>query len=1381
MGESRFDDQDGLGAAVAAEYIVDATAELSTAPRLQKSFGAIKMFHNAVSVADIYAETHGDDRYTDEQGELIMLAAVAYLYRGAVPLMDIPATYEQAYDYVNSLPAYLDEFGMTKEEFLAYLEETYPDAFQRDTPSSILVPDYIDTPQGINGDELKLPIRPKSVEGPVNSGKTPFEESPDIHSPLVLDLDGDGVELTEFDPETTETFFDIDNDNFIEQTAWVHSDDGLLARDLDNSGSIESSAELFGSADVDGFAQLAELDDNGDHVVNQYDSAWSELVVWRDANGDAVTQDGELHSLASLNIISFDLAGVAQSNGSIAGNPVSHVSTYTLAGGTERSIVDAWFVHDNVRTMYVGEFEIDSRTVTLPLLRGYGELPDLFISMSLDEDLLDLVNEFLGDWEIARFENGASLDDDVQEILLTWAGVGEVDPSSRGGHIDARKLGFLEKLYGEEFRQYGSNPNPYVNAAAKLEESWKLVFHGMKAQLMAQVGAQYIFESPFSFDFIAGIFTGEMELSQSAIDDLESAAPSPGGTLHEYWQQVAQFLALTKGIENLTFGEEEMLDDAIIATDPLMSWEAVAVATAAYLDLNAGSSDNDVVNGTSSADTLYGFAGDDELTGLAGNDTLDGGSGSDLLDGGGDNDTLKPGTGGNTVYGRAGNDTYVYEGGDDVYSEYGGSGTDTILLPVGFTSGDLYFFRSKPEVGDVYDDMLVRVTGGGYITLSSILSSGRNFNSGAAIETFTFSDNTTLSISGFTSLDTFGSSGDDYIYGVKTSVEIDDNIYAGAGNDEVRGYGGADLLDGGDGNDELQGGDGNDIYVMSPGFDVIIESGGADILRLPSGYGSGDVSLIRQSQNANQLVVTVTGLGQVAVVNQFLGGGGSGVVETLDFNGTGAITLTSMSIETIGTSGNDTITGITVGASTNDIIDGGAGNDTMNGNAGNDVYWFSAGTDIVNENGGTDFVKFRHGVLSSEVTIYRGGTLFRSLIIEDNEGNKTTVTNHFNASATEVEKLIFANGTEWVLSTMEIEARGTAGNDTIASYASGDASTADAIFGYGGADGISGGYGNDILYGGDGNDTVNGQQDNDTLYGENGDDDINGSTGNDWLYGGTGDDDLDGGGGDDTFFWIPNEGSDTATESSGAADVLTIGSGYTINDISIVNESSYHAKLTVVGQTGQLILQNLRSSPGLQVEQISFDDGFITSLPDYNSWIKGTSGNDTVSGNNSDNTLIGYAGNDTMTGGSGDDDIHAGAGNDTLDGDDGTDLLYGGAGDDILYGEGGLDTLHGGVGADTYKFHTASAFSNVDVIRDFSVGDDDVIDLTDILGTAYDPLTDDLAEFISFSESSGSTFVSVDRDGTAGVYSMAQIIKLENVTGLASAETLETNGNLLAA
>jgi Ca2+-binding RTX toxin-like protein len=246
-------------------------------------------------------------------------------------------------------------------------------------------------------------------------------------------------------------------------------------------------------------------------------------------------------------------------------------------------------------------------------------------------------------------------------------------------------------------------------------------------------------------------------------------------------------------------------------------------------------------------------------------------------------------------------------------------------------------------------------------------------------------------------------------------------------------------------------------------------------------------------------------------------------------------------------------------------------------------------------------------------------------------------------------------------------------------------------------------------------------------------------------------------------------------------DTLIIAGGRTINDIAVSDYSNWDTKVIINSGTDEVTLMYFRQGPLYQVETVKFDDGFETDLTTYASWLNGTSGNDMVAGNGNDNTMVGFAGNDSMTGGAGHDDMHGGAGADTLEGQDGDDLLYGGDGDDTLYGGAGTDTMHGGAGADIFMFETASAFSNVDTIRDFSVIDDDVLDLTDILDTVYDPLNDAIADFVQFTESSGSTFVEVDRDGTGSTYSFAQIVKLENVTGLSSPELLETNGNLLAA
>jgi RTX calcium-binding nonapeptide repeat (4 copies)/Protein of unknown function (DUF2974) len=62
-------------------------------------------------------------------------------------------------------------------------------------------------------------------------------------SPLVLDLDGDGLEITN---TGSGVYFDIDNDGLREFTNWVAPDDGLLAFDANGDGVINNASELFG-------------------------------------------------------------------------------------------------------------------------------------------------------------------------------------------------------------------------------------------------------------------------------------------------------------------------------------------------------------------------------------------------------------------------------------------------------------------------------------------------------------------------------------------------------------------------------------------------------------------------------------------------------------------------------------------------------------------------------------------------------------------------------------------------------------------------------------------------------------------------------------------------------------------------------------------------------------------------------------------------------------------------------------------------------------------------------------------------------------------------------------------------------------------------------
>ena len=436
-----------------------------------------------------------------------------------------------------------------------------------------------------------------------------------------------------------------------------------------------------------------------------------------------------------------------------------------------------------------------------------------------------------------------------------------------------------------------------------------------------------------------------------------------------------------------------------------------------------GDAGEDMLSGGANADTIYGGDDDDEIYGNQDNDTLDGGAGNDEIDGGDGNDTISPGLGGNIVEGGSGNDTYIYQGGNDVYFEQTSSGTDVIELPGGVVLGDLTIFR-KADAS--LHDLAISVDGFATIEVQDFFHISTGVVKGT-IETLEFSDTSTFSLNAFTSMTTYGDNENNSFSGVYMSSDIIDVMYGFGGDDDLRADGGNDTLDGGSGNDYLEGGDGNDTYIFSPGFDNIADGSGTDTIVIPDGYTMGDISFFKSGTYGLNLLID--GLGQLQISSQLSGTGWA--VETLHFEEDSSnVNFSSISVEQRGTSGNDTLDGMTAGVSTNDILDGMEGNDTLNGGSGDDTYVFSEGINSVSDvGGGTDKILFREGWAPEDVSVYRNGS--SHLVVEDTEGNQMVATQHFTVAGREIESVEFSDSTTWNLLSMEIEIWGTSGNDSL--------------------------------------------------------------------------------------------------------------------------------------------------------------------------------------------------------------------------------------------------------------------------------------------------------------------------------------------------------------
>jgi len=479
-----------------------------------------------------------------------------------------------------------------------------------------------------------------------------------------------------------------------------------------------------------------------------------------------------------------------------------------------------------------------------------------------------------------------------------------------------------------------------------------------------------------------------------------------------------------------------------------------------------------------------------------------------------------------------------------------------------------------------------------------------------------------------------GTAGDDVIDGLAGNDTIfglggNDTLLGGSGEDNLHGGAGADTLNGGADNDNLYG-DAQDTFIGGDGYDTIwmtdLDTAGISVNMAAAG-----IERIYATNRADTLDGSGTTVGIVlygfAGADTLLGGSGSdylyagyeavqsGLVRggagydylIHDSNSlyTGTLTINMATLQVEGVFGSAraeviNAAGLTVFAT----IYTGGGADVVTGSANNDVIFMDNATASVNAGAGFDYVVYN---------------LF------DGSGA------NFNLAAMSAEGAI-----------------GREGNDVL--DASGVTTSFVTLYGYGGADTLRGGSGNDYIY----MDAA----------------DLAGGT----VQAGAGYDYLINQGATALSITLVNHGAEGFFGSSAAETISAAG----LTTFATIFSGGGADTITGSAQGDTIYLTNgfasVNAGAGYDYVVYELFDG--SGAANWNLAAMGAEGaigrdgNDVfnASGNTTFATLYGYGGNDTLIGGSGNDSLYGGAGNDTMTGNAGRDtfILETGWGSDTL-------------------------------------------------------------------------------------------------------------------
>lgn len=1119
------------------------------------------------------------------------------------------------------------------------------------------------------------------------------ERKPGV-DPLVLDLDGDGIELR---PQVLKTpSFDLDGDGYSEPTGWVMPDDGFLAIDLNANGLIDGIHELFGSATEDGFTALQAYDSNSDGVIDASDTVFVDLRIWQDNDTDAVTDAGELKTLADFDITSINLTSSAPlaGEGVIDGNRIAAVGSYTKADGSTNTIVDAVLTVDNFETTYMGDLSISSEAALLPELKGHGVLPDLRVAMSRDVNFRQLVE--------TEINNLTSLDLDVlrDAAMTIFTGWAQSDAAASVNSVNDKDIPILSTVDSEgrtqinDFGIYDAVLGHWVLASGKdiVDTNGDVILAPTAADILALDPSDLNITNPQNYSWgelssaelnfyehyigealalgstpVAGASLADLrEAAISVIESIEqtldimSVRLAVQGPLNGFFPEIAYdvekdvFYATTD--RQLAPSFEAILSVAQSEADPityLASWERALKLVMTnfdrgedYLKVSHNFVFANIVAAHEAINSNLNIIDASEALGIPRDYIV---SGSGELVGTDDHDIIYLNGGDQIAKGGAGYDVYVVgkNFGNDIIEDietFGKSHEPDLIRFADIKSTEVSASRDG-------EDLIITVdaTGDSLRVIRQFEGEkpglfGGFVDEGTGVAEITFVD---------------GIVWDQYDIAKAASVRNDASF-------DLTGTDSVDYLDGGSGNDRLEGAGDGDVYYFGIGYgeDVIFDEmtnvlvNGDDYLLFGDELEFSDVTFTRIG-NSDDLEISINGTAdKLTIENQFWTShtGPFGIqnfnqIELLWF-GTNYYTNEEIIQEVLNqaqTDGDDTIYGFY----RQDVLDGGLGNDFLSGGDDSDTYYFGKGygQDVIEENQeiiltvSDDTVIFNEDVAVSDVVFSRDGTSDDLLVSFTDDNATLTIINQFDLAYTGLGNYWFDR-----IETFQFQ-------DAASTTISWDELFVDLI-----------------------------EQDQTT-----GDDIIYGFDREDVLDGGVGDDFLSGGNENDTYIFGLGYGHDTIDDDlgnvlSGEFDIVNFTSGLEVADATLSRDNN-DLTISFVGGD-QVTLLNQFSYGGLgsgsydEIEEYHFSDGTIWSAAVVRELL--------LQGTNGDDVIIGYGFNDTLDGGTG---------NDRLEGLDGSDLYKFdiGYGQDIIYDHHSI-VSYGNL--DAIEFGSSITISNIELTRD---------------------------------------------------------------------------------